>query len=429
MPRIRGFRWWIAVLLFGASALSFFDRQVLSVLAPQILRDLSISNREYSYAVSAFTLAYSVMFTIGGRLIDRMGTRVGLGFCVAYWTFSSLLHAITQNAMQLTLFRMMLGIGEGACFPGGAKGVMEWFPARERALAMGIATTGGSAFGAVLAPPLIVLASQWMGWRGAFVGTGLIGVVWVLLWFLFFRQPEQSRLVSEAERALVLGQRSVRPAAGAGKAKAWPWHEVLNRKEVWGLLATRFLLDPVFYFYMFWIPQYLHQERGASLEDIGRVAWIPFLTLGISSMIGGALSDALVRRGLSINAARKGVMAGAALLTPLSIFALVTPDLSGAMLLLGVLMFAHGFWMTNYMTMIGDLFPASTVATVVGLSGTAGGIGGFLSSLLVGAFIELVGYAPMFVVCGVLYPLGFGLIAWAVPRVHQLSLHRDPGTA
>jgi ACS family hexuronate transporter-like MFS transporter len=185
----------------------------------------------------------------------------------------------------------------------------------------------------------------------------------------------------------------------------------------------------VFYFYMFWIPQYLHQERGASLEDIGRVAWIPFLTLGIASMIGGALSDALVRRGFTINAARKGVMAGAALLTPLSIFALVTPDLSAAMLLLGVLMFAHGFWMTNYMTMIGDLFPATTVATVVGLSGTAGGIGGFLSSLLIGAFIELVGYAPMFVVCGVLYPLGFGLIALSVPHVQQLSLRRDLGPA
>lgn len=421
MPRIQGFRWWVAVLLFGASALSFFDRQVLSVLAPQILRDLSISNREYSYAVSAFTLAYSVMFTIGGRLIDRMGTRIGLGFWVGYWTFSSLLHAVTQNAMQLTLFRMMLGIGEGACFPGAAKGVLEWFPARERALAMGIATTGGSAFGAVLAPPLIVLASQWVGWRGAFVATGMIGLAWVLLWLLFFRQPEQSGFVSNEERARILKERSDSPSSAGENPRAWPWHDLLGRKEVWGLLATRFLLDPVFYFYMFWIPQYLHQERGASLEDIGRVAWIPFLTLGVSSMIGGALSDALVKGGVSINAARKGVMAGAALLTPLSIFALVTPDLTVALLLLGVLMFAHGFWMTNYMTMIGDLFPFSTVATVVGLSGTAGGIGGFLSTLLIGGFVELVGYAPMFVVCGVLYPFGFGLIVLAVPRVQRLS--------
>ncbi len=429
MPRIRGLRWWIAGLLFGASALSFFDRQVLSVLAPTILHDLDISNREYSYAVSAFTLAYSVMFTVGGRLIDRMGTRVGLGFWVAYWTFSSLLHAVTQNAMQLTLFRMMLGMGEGPCFPGAAKGILEWFPARERALAMGIATTGGSAFGAVLAPPLIVLASQWVGWRGAFVATGFVGVVWVLLWFLLFRQPDRSQFITDAEREMILAERATGSLASTEGQRAWPWRDLFERSEVWGLLATRFLLDPVFYFYMFWIPQYLHQERGASLEDIGRVAWIPFLTLGIASMLGGALSDALVRKGRSLTYARKGIMAGAALLTPFSMFSLVTPNLTAAVALLGVLMFAHGFWMTNYMTVIGDLFPSSTVATVVGLSGTAGGIGGFLSTLLIGGFVELVGFGPMFVICGVLYPLGFGILTLTVPRVERLSRREEILTA
>lgn len=422
MPKIPGLRWWIAVLLFGAAALSFFDRQVLSVLAPEILKDLGISNREYGYAVSAFTLAYSVMFTVGGRWIDRVGTRVGLGVTVAFWTLASLLHAVTQNATQLTGFRLMLGVGEGGCFPGAAKGILEWFPARERALAMGIATTGGSAFGAVLAPPLIVFASQAVGWRGAFIATGLLGVVWVLAWFVLFRQPERSGLLSDEERALILAERP--DASRVARERSWEWADVLSRKEVWGLLATRFLLDPVFYFYMFWIPQYLHQERGASLEDIGRVAWIPFLTLGIASMLGGALSDSLVRRGWSLNRARKGIMAGAALLTPLSILSLVTPDLTAAVALLGVLMFAHGFWMTNYMTVIGDLFPSSTVATVVGLSGTAGGIGGFLSSLLIGGFVESIGFGPMFVICGLLYPLGFGMIALSVPCVERLSPKR-----
>ncbi len=416
--RIPGFRWWIAILLFGASALSFFDRQVLSVLAPAILKDLEFTNREYSYAVSAFTLAYSVMFTVGGRLIDRIGTRFGLGLTVAFWTVASLLHAAAQNATQLTGFRLMLGIGEGGCFPGAAKGILEWFPARERALAMGIATTGGSAFGAVLAPPLIVLTSQLVGWRGAFIATGLIGVVWVVLWFLLFRAPESSRHVTEEERALILAERGM---PGATVEKAWPWAALLASREVWGLVATRFLLDPVFYFYMFWIPQYLSEERGASLDDIGRVAWIPFLTLGISSMLGGALSDSLVRGGLSINRARKGIMAAAALLTPVSILALVTPNLTAAVALLGVLMFAHGFWMTNYMTMIGDLFPSSTVGTVVGLTGSAGGLGGFLSTLLIGQTIAAVGYGPMFLVCGLLYPVGFAILALTIPRLQRLE--------
>ena len=417
MFRISQFRWIVAGLLFLASALSFFDRQVLSVLAPRILEDLRMTNVEYAHAVSAFTLAYSVMFTVGGRLIDYLGTRLGLGLTVVFWTVASLLHAVARTSTQLTVFRFLLGVGEGGCFPGAARGVLEWFPARERALAMGIATTGGSAIGAVAAPPLIVWTALHVGWRGAFVVTGLIGAVWVLLWFLFFRLPAESRFTTDAERAWIAADR-----AAPARARPWPFADLLARRQVWGVVLTRFLLDPVFYFYMFWIPQYLSQERGASLEEIGRLAWIPFLTLGISSPIGGAVSDRLVRRGWTINRARKTVMAAAAFLTPVSIFAMYAPDSLWAVTLLGVLMFAHGFWMTNFMTMIGDLFPPSTVGTVVGLSGTAGGIGGFLSSLLVGHAVEAVGFAPAFVTCGVLYPVGLAIILWTVPRIERLDV-------
>ena len=399
------YRWLIAGLLFFASALSFFDRQVLSVLAPRILPDLGMTNVEYSHAVSAFTLAYSVMFTVGGRLVDFVGTRAGLGLTVAFWTVASLLHAGVRSSQQLVIFRFLLGAGEGGCFPGAAKGILEWFPARERALAMGIATTGGSALGAVLAPPLIVWISSQFGWRGAFIVTGLVGAVWTGLWFLFYRRPTVEQ----------------RPAtASASAERPWPIRNLLARKQVWGVVITRFLLDPVFYFYMFWIPQYLNQQRGASIEDIGRLAWIPFFTLGVASLLGGGVSDALVRRNWSIGRARKTIMGAAALLTPTSILALIAPDAFWAVVLMGVLMFAHGFWMTNYMTLIGDLFPSSTVATVVGLTGTAGGLGGFLSTLLVGRFVEAYTFTPAFVLCGVLYPIGFAILLLTVPRVERL---------
>jgi ACS family hexuronate transporter-like MFS transporter len=398
------FRWLVAGLLFFASALSFFDRQVLSVLAPRILEDLRMSNAEYSHAVSAFTLAYSVMFTLGGRLIDHVGTRIGLGLTVAFWTLASLLHASAQSAGQLAFFRLLLGVGEGGCFPGAARGILEWFPARERALAMGIATTAGSAIGAVAAPPLIVWMAGHAGWRGAFLATGAIGAVWVVCWFAFYRRP--AKLVEKEP--------------GGGKGRPWPMRKLLGRGDVWGITVTRFLLDPVFYFYMFWIPQYLHRERGASLDEIGRVAWIPFFTLGVSSLLGGAASDALVRRGWPVGRARKAVMAGAALLTPVSILAMWAPDSFWAATLMGVLMFAHGFWMTNYMTLIGDLFPASTVATVVGLTGTAGGIGGFLSSMLVGRFVDAWTFTPAFVICGLLYPVGLAIVLLTVRRVERI---------
>ena len=416
MARVSRFRWFIAGLLFLAAALSFFDRQVLSVLAPRILDDLGIGNVEYANAVAAFTLAYSAMFTLGGRLIDRLGTRAGLGLTVAIWSLASLVHAGVQNASQLTAARFLLGIGEGGCFPGAAKGVLEWFPARERALAMGFATTGGSAIGAVLAPPLIVWVSAHAGWRGAFIATGLLGSLWVALWFLFFRQPGESRFASPEERRYILDGQD----ANETKQRPWPWRDLLSRKQVWGLSLTRFLLDPVFYFYMFWIPQYLSQERGSSLEEIGRLAWIPFLTLGVSSLLGGAISDRLVRKGWSINRTRKTVMAAAAFLTPVSVFCLVAPDAFWAVLIMSVLMFAHGFWMTNYMTLIGDLFPASSVGTVVGLTGTAGGIGGALSGLIVGRVVEAFSFTPVFLVCGVLYPVGLALILATVPAVERL---------
>ncbi|NWF85725.1 MAG: MFS transporter, partial [Bryobacteraceae bacterium] len=205
-------------------------------------------------------------------------------------------------------------------------------------------------------------------------------------------------------------------AHAADAAKPWPIGSLLRRREVWGLAVTRFLLDPVFYFYMFWIPQYLHQERGASLDEIGRLSWIPFLTLGISSLIGGKVSDQLVRRGWPVIRTRKTVMAGAAFLTPVSILALYTPDALWAVVLLGVLMFAHGFWMTNYMTLIGDLFPSSTVATVAGLSGTFGGLGGFLSSLAIGRIVQSLSFAPVFIACGLLYPLGLLIILLTIRR-------------
>ncbi|MCC6343785.1 MAG: MFS transporter [Bryobacterales bacterium] len=398
------FRWTVAALLFCATALSFFDRQVLSVLAPRILADLRIGNVEYSNAVSAFTLAYSAMFTLSGRLIDYWGTRAGLGAAVAFWTAASLLHTGVRGAWDLTAYRFLLGVGEGGCFPGAARGILEWFPARERALAMGIATTGGSAMGAVLAPPLIVWVSSLVGWRGAFLATGAIGVVWVAVWFLLYRKPDAP------------------PEPSAAPLETpWPMKRLVARREVWGLLAARFLFDPVFYFYMFWIPQYLSRERGASLEEIGRLAWIPFLTLGISSLLGGALSDSLVRRGWSINKARKAVMAAAAFLTPVSILALVAPDSFWAVTLLAVLMFAHGFWMTNYMTMIGDLFPASSVGTVVGLTGTAGGVAGFLSSLAVGRIVEAVSFTPVMLACGVLYPAALAVLLIAIPRIDRLA--------
>jgi MFS transporter, ACS family, hexuronate transporter len=409
--RLSGFRWIVASALFAATMLSFFDRQVLSVLAPQISADLKMDNVAYSWVVFAFILSYSVMFSVGGWFIDRVGTRRGLGLSVLVWSVASLLHGASTNVWHLGLCRFLLGTGEGGCFPGAAKGVLEWFPRRERALAMGLVTAGGSAIGAVAAPPLIVWVSGHAGWRFAFLVTGVAGAVWLAAWWRISR----ARSYAEPDEDSTPGT----PAPSAPRRASWC--ALLKMRPVWGLVASRFFFDPVFYLYMFWIPQYLSQERGASLEKIGRLTWIPFLTLGVSSLIGGWLSDRLVLAGLPVDRARKIILAGAALMTPVSILSVFVGSAEAAILLMSVLMFAHGFWITNYMTVIGDLFPRRRVASVVGLTGTAGGVGGFLSSLLIGRIVRSFSFTPVFIAAGLVYPLCLIILLSTIREIKPMA--------
>ena len=425
MTKIANFRWVIATALFVASGLSFFDRQALSVLAPVITSDLRMDNVAYSWVVFAFILSYSVMFTVGGWIIDRLGTLRGLGFSVAVWSLASLLHSVAHNALQLGFFRFLLGFGEGGCFPGVAKGVLEWFPKKERAIAMGFTTSGGSAIGAAIAPPVVALAALRIGWRGAFLTTGTMGALWVLVWFLTYSLPQESRLLSPAERRHITqdSEPFTKDVAAEPGGSAVPWTVLLALKQVRGLVASRFLFDPVFYFYMFWIPAYLSQVRGASLQRIGQLSWIPFLTLGASSVLGGWLSDRLVRRGWAIDKARKTLLWTSAFLTPVSILAVFVQRMETAVLLMSVLMFAHGFWITNYMTVIGDLFPSRIVATVVGLTGTAGGIGGFLSSLVIGRVVRGLSFTPVFIAAGVTYPVCVIILFRTIKEIRRIDLH------
>jgi ACS family hexuronate transporter-like MFS transporter len=418
---VPAFRWWIAGLLFLCTALSFFDRQVLSVLAPTVMRDLGMDNTQYANVVAAFVLSYSLMFAVGGRFLDWVGTRRGMLICVSLWTVASAAHAWARSAWQLGAFRFLLGVGEGGCFPGVTKAALEWFPLRQRSRAIGFAI-GGAAIGAVLAPPLATWMVGHVGWRGAFLATGAFGATWVLLWALFYRLPRHSPFVSARELALIEEDSPAGSAPADDAAGLLSWSELLRLRPVWGLLLTRFLLDPVMYLYMFWIPQYLSTAHSATLADIGRLAWIPFLTLDVANMLGGFVSDRLVRAGWSIGAARKTVMGVAAMLTPISILAMYVDRMDVAVGLMSVQMFAHGFWITNYITLTGDLLPPRSVGTVVGLCGCAGGLSGFLTTKLVGMVVDRFTFVPVFVAAGVMYPIGFLVILLTIGRVQRIGV-------
>ena len=375
--------WTLCSLLFLATALSFLDRQVLSVLAPQITAEFGMSNSVYAKVVFAFVLSYTVMFTLGGRLMDALGTRLGLALSVGLWSLASAAHALARGPWGLGVARLFLGIGEGACFPAATKGAVEWAPPERRAFAVGFAN-GGSAFGAVLAPPLSAWWATSFGWRGAFVATAVLGLSWLLAWQMAFRGAEI-------------------PGPAARRVQV-SFAALLSRRDVRRLMVARFFFDPVFYFYMFWIPQYLARERGLSIVAIGSLMWIPFLVLGLTNIAAGRVSDLLVGCGWTPRRSRLTLMLIAALLTPSSWLASVAASPAPAIALMSVLMFAHGIWIANFITLIGDTVAPEEVGTSVGLTGTSGGIAGMISTLVVGPVADHFSFAPVFLASALLYP-------------------------
>ncbi len=394
-------RWLLCWLLFAATALSFLDRQILSVLAPTIMAEFGMSNEAYSRVVFGFQASYTVMFSLGGRFTDLVGTRIGMAACLAVWSVASAAHAFSSGFASLLAARFLLGLGEGGCFPAATKGASEWFPPEKRALAVGVAT-GGSALGAVLAPPLTAWSAIQFGWRGTFLLTGLLGLIWLVVW--------------------LRGTRGVAASQTEGSAPRKSMLEWMREPGVRWILFARFLFDPVFYFYMFWIPQYLHRERNLSIEQIGSRFWIPFLVLGISQVLGGRVSDMLVSRGWKPVQSRIFVLGVAAILTPASWLAAVAADATSAIALMCVLMFAHGFWITNFLGLLGDVFPKSAIGTITGMTGTAGGMGGMISSLMIGAAVDRFSFAPIFAISGVLYPAAFAALLLATARRRTADL-------
>jgi len=400
-------RWFILGLVFIATGLNFLDRQVLSMTIIKIQDEFKMSNVQYGMVNTSFLISYAFMFTVGGRLIDKIGGKNGLALSVGVWSVANSLHGIMANFQQLLAFRFVLGIGEGGCFPGAAKTVYELFGKKERAFANGIAI-GGSAIGAVLAPPLTIWISATYGWRWSFALPGLIGLVWVLIWIVI-RWPEKNKAKNNE---IILNQE---------KAPVIPFIDLLKNKEAITFILIRFLLDPVFYFLMFWVPKYLNEERGVSFERIGELFWIPFLALGISNIAGGWFSDKLISWNMSVNKARKIIMGIAAAITMVAPFIAFVSSVEFAIFLMSVMMLAHGFWITNYITAISDVFGKYATSTVVGMSGTAGALSGLIVNPFMGVIIQDYSYLPLWVVSGLMYPVAFILLLVLIPKLKPLE--------
>jgi ACS family hexuronate transporter-like MFS transporter len=321
-----------------------------------------------------------------------------------------------NSVFGLSVFRFMLGLGEGGGFPGSAKAVSEWFPAKERSFAFGIFNTGSSV-GAVLAPPLIAAVVLWLNWRWVFFITGLLGFAWAAIWLYLYQAPARHRFITSEERSYLAESLPPAPPIGAPRSR---WLDLFRYREIWGLVGAKFLSDSAWYFFIFWLPKYLGDIRGLNIREIGYYAWIPYAFAGAGSFIGGWLSSYLIRRHFSVDASRKIALGIAAGMMPASLFIMASP-LSLAIIFFGMAMFGHQFWSTIVQTLAADMFPSRMVGSVAGLLGAAGSFGAMFFSLLVGRLLgETQSYQNVFIIAGLLHPASFLIILLVVRRIQPV---------
>jgi ACS family hexuronate transporter-like MFS transporter len=418
-----GYRWTIVALLFIATTINYVDRQVLGILAPTLQRELSWSETDYGDIVSWFSLVYAFGFLIAGRLIDRIGIKRGLGAAVVAWSIAAMAHAFARTAAGFSIARAMLGLGESAIFPGAIKTVAEWFPKRERALAAGLFNAGTNT-GAIVAPRLGPAITLRWGWQWAFILTGALGLLWLLLWIPLYRDPDVNPRVSPAELARIRSDGVDRNDAPVS------WVRLLGYRQTWAFAAGKLLADPVWWFYLYWLPKFLDAKYGVKLSGLALPLIVVYLIADVGSIGGGWLSSALLARGWSLNRARKTAMLLMACLIVPTAFAPRAPNMWVAVLVVAVAAAAHQAWSANVYTLASDMFPRSAVGSVVGIGAFAGAMGGVVFQRVIGRVLDANGhdYAPIFAVCGGAYLVAWTIIHFIVPRLEPASLAGDVGS-
>lgn len=401
-------RWAMVALLTLATTINYIDRQALSVAAPVISRELGLTATDYSRIVFFFLLAYALMQVVTGALVDRLGARLGFAIAIVGWSLASMAHALGRGVMSFSLLRFILGFFEAANYPAALKAIAEWFPPSERSSAVGWVNVGPG-LGAILAPPLIAWLTLTWGWRAAFVGTGLLGFVWLAFWLYLYRQAPEATARGDAG--------SAKESPGASAEPVMSWLDVVRDRRGLGLMLARFTSDGAFYFFVFWLPTYLAGVRGFEIREIGMFAWLPFLAADLGALAGGLWGTGLIRRGWSIDASRKTVMWVGAALSACALPAATAATPYVALAWISVALFGIQVKSSSLFTVPADLFPASSVALAWGLSGAAGSLGGMLFQLYVGRVVDTVGYNPVFLAVSVMHLVSAGFVMLLIPNI------------
>jgi ACS family hexuronate transporter-like MFS transporter len=407
--RVGRVRWTICALLFAAVVLSYIDRLVLSVLKPTLQQLYGWSETGYGDVVFWFQAAYGIGFLFFGRLIDRIGAKAGYALAMAVWTAAHMAHALFTSIRGFAVMRIILALGESGTYPAALAAGREWFPRRERALAIGIFNAGAN-LGAIVTPMIVPVIALAMGWRGAFVITGLFNIVWIAVWLIFYRRPREHPSLKPAERAYI-------EADPDDAQKPVAWRRLLTTRQAWAYMSGRFLIDPIWWTFLFWLPDFFHKRYGLDLKSFGPPLVAVYVLADVGSILGGWYSSSLLGRGVVVGRARKLAMLACALIVVPVAFAMAAPTVWIAVLLIGLACAGHQGFSANLFAMPADLFPRWAVGSVVGLGGFAGAAGGMLMAKYAGWVLEQFGsYTPIFVIAGSAYLVALLVVHLINPR-------------
>jgi MFS transporter, ACS family, hexuronate transporter len=414
--KIGGLRWIIIGLIFFVTLINYIDRLTISVLAPVITADLGLTNTEFGAITIWFLVAYTLSQAVSGKIYDRVGNKSGFTFSVAVWSIGAILHAFASGIGSLSVFRFILGFGEAGNFPGAAKVSAEWFPQKERALAQGIFNSG-VALGSIIAPPLIIWLQLNYGWKTTFIFTGALGFVWLVFWLILYYSRDKHPWLTADEKELI--EEGETPTATAPPSPSYA--SLLQYKQTWAIVLARFLVDPVWWLYITWLPKYLFDARGFDLKQIGAFAWVPFVAAGLGSLFGGWLAKFLIGRGWTVDKARKVIIGVSCLLMPAGIVAAYTNDSMTALAMISIVLFGFQVWINNVQTMPSDFFPKSAVGSVAGLGGMGAGIGSIIFTYATGWVVDNFSYTPILVAAGILAPIGTVVLFALSGKIQRIS--------
>lgn len=409
-------RWTICGLLFAATTINYLDRNILGILAPTLKSSIGWTDVQYGYITTAFQAAYALGLAFFGWLIDRIGVKVGYLVSVVFWSLAAMAHALATAVFGFGAARFFLGLSEAGNFPSAIKATAEWFPKAERALATGIFNSGAN-IGAVVAPALVPWLTLRFGWQAAFVVTGAIGFLWVILWVAAYEKPEAHRRLTPRELAHIQSdpQETTREKI--------PWLKLLRYRQTWAFVIGKFLTDPIWWFYLYWLGLYLNKNYGLSLARLGPPLIVIYTMTTIGSVGAGWLSSAMIRRGLAVNRARKLAMLLCALLVVPVVFAAKLNKMWLAVVLIGLAAAAHQGWSANIFTTVSDMFPKRAVGSVTGLGGLAGSVGGMILMASAGHIVQRTGsYTALFIICGSVYLLALAVFQALAPKMEPVRL-------